>query len=417
MNTVWKIIPLILVWTLMTAMGTGASAQDILSPHARFLSEHQDTLPSFKTGTPTVSFKFKTSLQTNEVLGFLPYWSSAAPEDLRYDLLTTVAFFSIEIDANGNVTNTHGWPYGALVDEAHDAGARVVITITLFNSTSIATLVGSATKRANAIANIYSQIQAGLADGVNIDFEGVPVSAKANFVTFMTELKTYLLARMSNPHITVCTPAVDWTGAFDFDQLAAQTDFLMVMAYDYHWKSGDPGPVAPLYGGGIWPDISIEYTLDDYEAYMSPYTLNKVILGLPLYGYNWLSVDNSVPGEATANATSETLHNAILKQESGNYGVRHFDATTQTPYLLYQIGGWRQLWYTDSPAMGQRFAYAQNRATGGVGFWALGYEGTYDEIWDELAEYYGDDDDTIGDDDDDSGGICGGAEVYAVFVK
>jgi len=50
--------------------------------------------------------------------------------------------------------------------------------------------------------------------------------------------------------VTLATPAVDWSSAWDFNALATESDGLFIMGYDYYWKgSSTTGPVSPLKGG------------------------------------------------------------------------------------------------------------------------------------------------------------------------
>ena len=76
-----------------------------------------------------------------EVMGYLPYWEMDY-DFPRWDLLTTVAWFGVEISASGDVVNWRGWPdNGDLVEEAHANGVRVVVTIVLFGKESIGELL------------------------------------------------------------------------------------------------------------------------------------------------------------------------------------------------------------------------------------------------------------------------------------
>jgi spore germination protein YaaH len=345
-----------------------------LSIHALSLEANRDVEPTFETYRPTVPLIERDTAATAERIGFYPYWVTVPPAQLPYAFLSTIAFFSIEINQSGAVTNVHGWPDGDLVDTAHAHGTKVIVTITNFSASQQQTLLASSAYRATAISNIVHQVDVGGADGVNIDFENLPVSAKANFVTFIGEMDAALHQLLDNPHLSVCTPAIDWAGSYDYDKLAAHADYLFIMAYDYHYSGGDPGPVAPLYAGGIWPSwCGIDYTLDDYETYLSPYTLAKVVLGLPLYGYDWPTTSAAVPGVATGSGSAVLQHDAIAMAHDGQHGARQWDADSQTPYLVYDDGGWRQLWYTDYFGLAQRIKFGKLRGVGGWGYWALGY--------------------------------------------
>ena len=77
------------------------------------------------------------------MFGFLPYWSMADWTDayLRYDLLTTIAFFGVGVRQNGTlITSGPGYeaflsPRAAtIIEHAHAAGVRVVITFESFGA-------------------------------------------------------------------------------------------------------------------------------------------------------------------------------------------------------------------------------------------------------------------------------------------
>jgi len=116
--------------------------------------------------------KDKAPLLGREVLGYYPYWVDGY-QYMRWDLLTTCAFFSLDADGDGDFTNLHGWPATGIVDMAHANGVRVVVTVVCFNSGDITSILSNPANRQNLIDNLLYQVSAGNADGVNIDFEGV----------------------------------------------------------------------------------------------------------------------------------------------------------------------------------------------------------------------------------------------------
>ena len=65
---------------------------------------------------------------------------------------------------------------------------------------------------------------------------------------------------------------------YDYAAITPLVDTIRVMAYDYSVPSGEPGPIAPL----PWVDGVIAGTS---AASGDP---SKLVLGIPLYGYNWV---------------------------------------------------------------------------------------------------------------------------------
>jgi spore germination protein YaaH len=134
------------------------------------------------------------------------------------------------------------------------------------------------------------------------------------------------------------------------------------------------------------------------------------VLGLPLYGYDWPSSGKAIPGTATADAEARTVVEAWALAADHDGGG--WDDPSSKPYLIYQDGGWRQLWFETPESLGAKLDYAAAAGLGGVGFWALTYDGGAAEIWDRVAAYKaGADDDAGGpldaDDDEATASGCG----------
>ncbi len=338
------------------------------------------------------------------VYGYLAYWADDL-ESLRWDALTHVAIFNVGIESDGSLSSTSNWT--SRVDEAmsyaelHDV--KIDLCVTNFSSSSIDSFLSSPSKRASAVSELGDLVNDHGANGVNVDFEGMSSDNKQDLVDFIEELKQVV------DEVTLATPAVDWSGAYDYDALANASDGLFIMGYGYHWSGGDPGPVAPLYGGGIWSDYSLDWTVEDYVYYGAP--RDKIILGLPLYGRNWPTTNNDVPGDATADSSAVVMSSAIPECEAAG---RYYDEQTETPYCF--PSSTEQLWYDDVGSIAAKVDYAVNDAgLLGTGVWALHYEGDYDELWDEVLDLTVDlsgGDGGDGGDDGGDGGDGGDEEEY-----
>ena len=335
-------------------------------------------------GAPAVS---------REVWGYLPYWSysaSAPYAPARWDLLTVLAWFCVEMDASGEITDWHGWggaTTAALVAQARAHGVAVAVTVTNFDGDEIAALLASPTARATAIASLLDAMDRHGADGVNVDFEFVPRSAREDFVSFMAELKQAVAAVApggGEGHVSLAGPSVDWSGAYDYDALLAATDGIMVMAYGYYWSGGNPGPTSPLYGGAPWSKYAIDWTVDDYLTYGGEEQRHKVVIGLPWYGRSWAVPAAQAP--TTALGSGATLLFRDAEAEVDGYG-RLFEEQTRSTYYHKTVGGQlRQAWFDDRRSFGEKVAYVDAMDLGGVGIWALGYEGGYDDLWAAIDE-------------------------------
>ncbi len=362
------------------------------SAHRFELDRHRGLPPAERLpGWVDRSVRSGVSKPTREVHAYLPYWSLDY-DAFHWDLLTTLAYFSAEMNASGNITDDHGWSDSATVAavraEAQANGVRFILTITLFDDGAIATLVNSATNRANAIENITNLVTLADGDGVNIDFEGVPSSAKAGLVTFMQDLEAALTAAGAG-YVTIATPAVDWNGSFDFDQLAMACDGLMIMGYDYHWSgSSQAGPNSPVTQGTIWGKYTLTWTLDDYFKYGLAANKHKFILGLPFYGRDWPTASAAIPSNTLDTGSSVVF--TKCKTRAAAAGGFKWDAHSQTSYFMEtKAGVTHQIWCDDGPSMAAKMALVEEYDIGGIGIWALGYDGTLMDYWDPIGEAIG----------------------------
>ena len=249
----------------------------------------------------------------------------------------------------------------------YDSGVRVHLCVTNFDDDSIGAFLASPSARARLIASLADWEQQTGADGVNIDFEGLPAGSKQNMVTFVAELDAAV------GDVVLATPAVDWSGAWDYSELSEHAD-LFIMGYGYHWSGSDSaGPVDPLFGESPWGEKSLAWTIDDYLA--NGARPDRVILGLPLYGYSWGASNDTVPADATSDG------DAVMWDEANAIAAaagRRYDAASHTPW--YWSGG-RKGWYGDTDSLRERIHYAVEADIGGVGFWALNYDDGDTGLW------------------------------------
>ena len=91
-------------------------------------------------------------LTPHEVFGFAPYWTLSQESGFNVAGISTIAYFSLDVNANGSVQKSGaGWDgYNSqaladLVTRAHAAGDRVVLTVNDFDQTSLDQLTSSPT--------------------------------------------------------------------------------------------------------------------------------------------------------------------------------------------------------------------------------------------------------------------------------
>jgi hypothetical protein len=301
------------------------------------------------------------------VYGYEAYWN-ADLTTVPWDDLSHLAVFSAGVTTAGHLTETSRF------DRAIDAvamgaayGVKVHLVVTNFSTSELTTLLSSSSARTTLIGELVDEVARTGAHGVNIDFESMPSSQRANMVTFVRDLDAAV------DEVVLATPAVDWSGAWDYAALAEHSH-LFIMGYGYHWSGSDyAGPVDPLFGGGIWSAYSLDWTAQDYLDKGA--AGDKIILGMPLYGNKWPVSSTGVPAETTGRGSAIIFSSAWTNGAANSEG---YDATTLSHY--YNLGG-EQAWYGDTETVQQRIQYADTEGLGGFGFWALHYTGNDTEFW------------------------------------
>jgi hypothetical protein len=213
------------------------------------------------------------------------------------------------------------------------------------------------------------------AHGVTIYFEDVPCEFKDNYTRYIRNLSGRL--KEFNKKVVIILPALDDNQCFDVTALDAYVEYFVVMAEDYYGSWSDiAGPVAPLHGGNLWTQGSLESTIEDYLSEGIP--KEKLIISLPFYGNKWETMDDNVPAE-----TKKFLDKLTFTDIQLNYPYKvYFDPESQTKYLNYKDGNkFIQVWFDDARSIGKKCDFINTEQLAGVGIWALGDDEGKAELW------------------------------------
>ncbi len=298
---------------------------------------------------------------------------------------------AIEVDPEAPTDLT-----GQFVDAARAEGVPVVPSI--FDRTDegvMAGILADPQQRARHVDAIVAFATDGDYDGIDLDYEQFAfaddrdtwAATRPNWVAFVGELAERLHA--DGRTLTVSIPPVYDAGrsddsgywVYDYSAITPLVDNIRVMAYDFSNANTDPGAVAPL----DWVDRVIEGTT---EASGDP---SKLLLGIPLYGYNWVrATSGTCPSSAEDTTTVSLLTVAELAARRG--GVPELDETTGELSFEYELTvddgvtscvQLRQVNYVDAAGAQVRMQRARDAGLGGVALFSLGYTDT--AVWNAVA--------------------------------
>ncbi|MEI7502297.1 MAG: glycosyltransferase, partial [Paludibacter sp.] len=141
-----------------------------------------------------------------------------------------------------------------------------------WNGDSTYIVLKNKTTRAKLIENIKTALDTNDLQGINIDFENLPVAIKPYMIKFSKELYETL-----HPDGYLTTIDIDPTvEGVSYKELAPYYDFIFIMAYNEHYPDGDPGCVSSL--------MFVENSLDQA---MKEVPSEKIVLCLAGYGFDW----------------------------------------------------------------------------------------------------------------------------------
>jgi spore germination protein YaaH len=320
---------------------------------------------------------------SKKVIGYHPYWAPYdAYKSYDYSTLYAICYFSYEVDtATGGYISVHGWNTTPIINYAHQRGVKVMLTVTNFGLSENDAILNDTMKQDNLIDNLIKLLKQRNGDGVNIDFERISGDQRGNLVKFMKRLAERIRSEIPEAEISMAIPAVDWRNAFDLEKLSQICDYLILMGYGYHWSgSQHAGPVAPLEG----ENYNVTRSVNTYlNVGVTP---EKLILGVPWYGYDW-PVKDSTRGSQTI-SSGKPVYYKDAEPMAQIYG-KFFDQMTKVPWFRYKSNSqWHQVWYDDSMSLSLKYQLVKSKNLGGIGIWALSYDGGRREIWEGIKQAF-----------------------------
>ncbi|MCJ7826248.1 glycosyl hydrolase family 18 protein [Patescibacteria group bacterium] len=329
-----------------------------------------------------------------EIIGFHPFWLVGAGKDSYAKDITTLAYFSLAVEKDGTIRKEdnpgEGEPgfvmltsdtYAATLSAHRKAGTKLSLLVQNMVEEDILALIATpeahATKLVEEVAPIMQKH--GFTD-LNLDIESftkASESARLGYVQFVKAVKDEL-TRLHLGTLTVeLTPKSPVElHLIDVARIGEIADYLVLMAYDYHYIfSFVAGPIAPLGGVPTTAEYDVETALKETLRFAPA---SKVILGVPLYGYEWETLKN-IPGSAVIPGSWQLATGKRMEEFTKTCAdcTKGFDAVAQEPYVIFPgetPRHFQQAFYENKDALQAKIALAKKYQLAGVAMWAVGYE-------------------------------------------
>ena len=204
-------------------------------------------------------------------------------------------------------------------------------------------------------------------DGVTIDFEGFKESSlRANYVSFLQELKTALKAQ--NKKLNVALQPTTYYKGYDYAGIGIIADHVILMAHDYGARSLS---LSQQQAGMTTTPLT---PIDDVfaallEAKKSIKDSNKIALQFSFASLQWQKQNGTV---LNSNAYTPSYDKIQTRLQTIGTNV-HFDDYYQCTYATYENNGITNvIWYEDAKSIQTKMELAKLLGIHSFSYWRLG---------------------------------------------
>ncbi len=323
------------------------------------------------------------------ILGFAPYWNLKKLSSESLTSITHFAYFHLLLNGDGSVykklnrrEEEPGFTnYKRLLSGTIDTGSKpLIITVMPESQTALSQSISSKLARDKTINTLINLVKESSAAGINIDYEplgDIQESTRQNFTLFIKELRAQLSTTQLS--ISIYGSAGSKPRIWDLKALEPYTNYFVVMSYDYTMPgSSSAGPNSPLRGSGDLFEHDIIKNISEITKLVKS---EKILLGIPFYGYQWDTVDSSKYSPVQSKGLTASLER-IEQMLNDKTLELVWDRNTLTPYgIASESGQISQIYFENAASMKLKLDFVKSANLGGIAIWALGYEGQNSWVW------------------------------------
>jgi spore germination protein YaaH len=269
-------------------------------------------------------------------VAFYSNWSDAsAPSLLRHiNQIDWVAPTSLNIDLAGKLHVSEDRPLRRILLSALHRPLVVPVLQNVdddgFSRPAAEALFASKAKRKALIAQLIDYLKKSGDAGIIFDFEDLSPSDIPAYRAMIAEVEKALDKTGQVVAVTLPMEGDGWSPS----QFAAVADKIILMAYDEHWASGQPGPIA----SNNWFATKVRKAIGNMPA-------DKVIIALGSYAYDWHPDASGKTG-----AESLTVEEAWLSAHDSAATPTYDKASGNTGFSFLENGQRHDVWMIDAAA-------------------------------------------------------------------
>ena len=309
--------------------------------------------------------------------GYYVTWDPASFHTLQNHVhdLDIVSPYLYRVGDDGTITT---YAADAALQVMRDAGVKIIPMVTnAARWDDFTEQMEDEDTRSEIIDRLVDLIEENDFDGIHIDFEAINADDADLVTAFQEELSEKmwenerLVTQAVIPRLSDSSSV--WGGAYDYRALAQYNDLIVIMAYDYTpVGSATPGPVAPV----TWVGHVAAYASSRIPE-------EKVLLGVPFYGYDWkLDEDDEEKTDGAARAMRFPQTLALEEFDDIEY---HWDEVARSPWATYTDDDDRkhEVWFENVDSLRYKLDVMIDYDLGGMAVWRLGQEDP--AVWNEIS--------------------------------
>jgi len=299
--------------------------------------------------------------------------------------LTYLTLFSYRFEEDGELIPPVG-DDEAIVELARQYGVSPIMLIAslgergTFDSELVSELLNDPTAQDLLIEEIAMTLTQKRYGGVEVDFEYVEGADAEEYVAFVRKLRErlaplgYVTLVSLAPKTSSDQPGLLYEG-HDYRGMGEAADKAFLMTYEWGYTYGPPMAVSPLN--------KVTEVVDYAVSQIPP---EKILLGVPNYGYNWTLP--FVQGESRA----RSLGNVQAVELAGEKRVAiEYDEVAEAPFFRYfdRVDGRpveHIVWFENANSVRAMLELVERYGLDGIGVWnAMRY---FPQLWQVLNHTY-----------------------------
>lgn len=282
--------------------------------------------------------------------------------------LTYLHIFSYHANPDGTLDPIEGDV--PIIQAAYENGVVPLMVLTNisegeFSEELATTILGNPEIQAVLLDSVIAVMDEKGYLGLTVDFEYLGAQNREPYVEFLTMAKerlsekNYSLSAALAPKYRANQEGVLYEG-HDFKAIGEVVDFINIMTYEWGWSGGPPLPVAPIN------EVRqvIEYAVSEVPP-------EKIMMGIPLYGYDW-----TLPYIKGGQFAKTLSPQEAIRIANENNVMIQYDPAAQSPFFKYidEEGRRHEVWFEDARSIQAKMNLVKEFGLKGFFYWVLGVQ-------------------------------------------